>query len=34
MQRSLIGHRAGEERLAILLQRDGKALKPVGPLRT
>ena len=34
MQRSLVNHRAGEERLAVLCQRDGQALKPVGPLRT
>ena len=34
MQRSLIGHRTGEERIAVLLQRDGQATKPVCPLRT
>jgi len=34
VQRSLIDHRAGEERLAVLCQRDGQAAKPVCPLRT
>ncbi len=33
MQRSLIDHRAGEKRLAVLGQRDGHLLKPIGPPR-
>jgi hypothetical protein len=32
MQRGLVGHWAGEERLAIVLERDGQALEPVDPL--
>ena len=34
MQRGLVNHRAGEERIAVLFQRDGQAAKPVCPLRT
>ena len=34
MQRGLVNHRAGQERIAVLFQRDGQALKPVCPLRT
>ena len=32
MQRGLIGHRAGEKGIAVLFQRDGQAVKPVGPI--
>jgi hypothetical protein len=31
MQRGLIDHRAGYERIAVVFQRDGQALKPVSP---
>ena len=34
MQRSLVNHRAGEEGIAVICQRDGQAVKPVCPLRT
>jgi len=34
IQSSLVSHRAGEKRIAVLFQRDGQALKPVCPLRT
>ena len=33
MQRGLIDHRAGQERLAVGFQRERRALKPVRPLR-
>ena len=32
MQGSLVDHRTGEKRSAVLFQRDGQALKPVCPL--
>ena len=32
MQGSLVNYRAGQERGAVIFQRDGQALKPVGPL--
>ncbi len=31
MQGSLIDHRAGSQRLAVVESRDGQAFKPVGP---
>lgn len=31
MQRGQVSHRAGEERVAVLFQREGEALEPVGP---
>ena len=34
MQRRLIDHRAGEQRLAVVVQRDGQAPKLVRPVRT
>ncbi len=34
MQRGLIDHRAGQERLAVVESREGQALKPVCPLTT
>jgi len=34
MQRSLIDHRAGQKRIAVVFQGDGQALKPVCPLST
>lgn len=34
VQGCLINHRAGEQRIAVFLQRDGQAIKPVCPLRT
>ncbi len=32
MQRGLIDHRAGQERIAVFFQRDGQPAKPPGPL--
>ena len=34
MQRGLIDHRAGQQRVAVIFQRDGEAPEPVGPLKT
>src|SRR5256885_16397031 len=34
VQRCLIGHRTGEQRLAVVFQSDGEALKPVRPMTT
>ena len=34
MQRRLIDHRTGEQRLAVVFQRDGEAIKPVCPMTT
>ena len=31
MQRSLVNHRTGYKRVAVLFQRDGQAFKPFGP---
>ena len=32
MQRGLVNHRAGKKCVAVIFQRDGQTLKPVGPL--
>ena len=32
MERSLVGHGAGQQRAAILLLTDGESLEPIGPV--
>ncbi len=34
VQRGLVGQRAGEQRIAVVFQRDAQAIKPVAPLTT